>query len=487
MPARWVLLFLLQVTAVLSYAGPAAAQPAPGAGPGQPPQTGASRDAAQGEQEAAPPVAAERNAFSIWLENRFPDRWRRTTFLLPNYQWICLVALVFLGFLADLITRIAMHFLTHAWFRFVKGDEQYDEERKLWRPVGLLAQALVWYGGTTLIGLPDFALGILLAGLKLFAVVAAVWTSFLLINLFFSYLQRQTAATRTKFDDLLVPLMSKSLKGVIVIVGVLTCAEVFSLPVYGFLGSLGIVGAALAFASKDAVSNLFGSVTVLIDRPFEIGDWVVTGDVEGTVETVGFRSTRIRTFYNSLITVPNCNLTTAIVDNMGRRRYRRIKTMLGLQYDTTPEQVDAFCEGVRELIRRHPYTRKDYYHVYLNQFNESSIDVLLYCFVETPDWSMELREKHRLFVDIMKLAARLGVEFAFPTRTLHMFQEQHADGSLPTDLSKPVLAGQRQAELIAGPLQTGDRRPGPVKFPGSAPVESDERGESEADDGGEGS
>jgi MscS family membrane protein len=168
---------------------------------------------------------------------------------------------------------------------------------------------------------------------------------------------------------------------------------------------------------------------------------------------------------------------------MGRRKYRRIKTMLALQYDTQPAQLDAFCEGVRELIRRHPYTRKDYYHVYFNQFNDSSIDVLLYCFVETPDWSVELREKHRLFVDIMKLAQRLGVQFAFPTRTLHLFNEQPPDDELSLDLSQAETTGRRQAALVAGPLLTGDRRPGRVEFPGPAPVESDEPDDAEGQEG----
>jgi MscS family membrane protein len=92
--------------------------------------------------------------------------------------------------------------------------------------------------------------------------------------------------------------------------------------------------------------------------------------------------------------------------------------MLSMVYSTPPERIDAFCEGIRELIRLHPYTRKDYYHVYLNQFAASSLDVLLYCFLETPDWSTELRERHRLFIDILRLAHKLGVEFAFPTQTV---------------------------------------------------------------------
>lgn len=107
-----------------------------------------------------------------------------------------------------------------------------------------------------------------------------------------------------------------------------------------------------------------------MDRPFEVGDGVVVGDVEGTVEEVGFRSTRIRTFYNSLITLPNSNLIKASVDNLGDRRLRRWQITLGIAHNTPPELIDAFCEGVRELVRNHPYTRKDYFHVSFNDFGD---------------------------------------------------------------------------------------------------------------------
>ena len=186
------------------------------------------------------------------------------------------------------------------------------------------------------------------------------------------------------------------------------------------MGALGIGGVALAFAAKDTISNFFGSMTVLADRPFGIGDWVVVGDVEGTVERLGFRSTRVRTFYNSVVTIPNSRMADTNVDNYGKRQYRRVRVMLSLTYDTPPEKIDAFCEGIRELIRLHPYTRKDYYHVYFNKFAASSLDVLLYAFFQVPDWSTELRERHKLFNDILRLAKRIGVDFAFPTQTLLM-------------------------------------------------------------------
>ncbi len=400
-----------------------------------------------------------------WLRNLFPEKLTEEALLLPWYQWICLIIVILIGVLADAIVRFMLHRAAETWFKVAKVKVDKKLERSVWKPVGLLTRALTWYVGTLLIGLPPLVLDILLIAVQFFAVIVGIWTAFRMIDLLANYLLSKAQRTRTKFDDLFIPLVSRSLKIFATCVGIISLAQTFGWPIAGLLGGLGLGGAALALASKDSVANVFGSITVLVDRPFEIGDWIVTEGVEGSVEAVGMRSTRVRTFYNSLISVPNSRLITAVVDNMGKRRYRRIKTTLGLQYDTPPDRIDAFCEGIRELIRRHPYTRKDYYHVYFNQFSGSSLGVLLYCFLECPDWSVELRERHRLFVDILRLADQLGVSFAFPTQTLHMFQEKApaADGSY---FHEPLDAGRQTAASITGQPLSASERPGLVEFPG---------------------
>jgi MscS family membrane protein len=437
---------------LLMAAAPAAAHAQTSQSPTE--SDNASETSGEGDNEAAAPLV------QFDVGKLFPEHLHQTRFLLPDYKWICIAVVILLGLIADLIARLILHQVTAASFRLLKRDRTVEKAR--WRPAGLLAQAIVWYVGTEAIGLPDQASLILLIGLKFFTVVAAVWTGFHLIDVLVGFLRQKAEGTATKFDDLLVPLVSKTLKLFAICVGVLSCAEALNLPLTGLLGGLGIGGAAIAFASKDAISNIFGSVTVLVDRPFEIGDWIVSEDVEGTVEAVGFRSTRVRTFYDSLITLPNSRLTTAAVDNMGRRRYRRITATLGVSYNTTMEQMDAFCEGVRELIRRHPYTRKDYFHVYFNAFGDSALQVMLYCFVECPDWSIELREKHRLYADILKLAETLSIDFAFPTQTLLMHQAPDLPPASP--VPSPLDAGRQSAAEIAGPLLTGDDRPGAVEF-----------------------
>jgi MscS family membrane protein len=223
----------------------------------------------------------------------------------------------------------------------------------------------------------------------------------------------------------------------------------------------GVGGIAIGFAAKDLLANFFGGLMVHLDRPFSVGDWVVVGSFEGTVEEVGFRSIRIRTFYNSLITLPNSNLISSAVDNYGARRYRRWSTKLGIAYDTPPDRIDAFCEGIRELIRRLPETRKDSFHVYLNGFGDSALEILLYLFFEVADWSEELTGRHRLALAILRLADDLGVEIAFPTRTVWLHQA--ATGELPELAGEASAAGREAAaRALEGTLEDppGGQAPG---------------------------
>ena len=138
------------------------------------------------------------------------------------------------------------------------------------------------------------------------------------------------------------------------------------------------------------------------------------------VEEVGFRSTRVRTFYASLITLPNARLIDASVDNYGARRFRRWSTRIQITYDTPPASVDAFCEGMRQLVRDNESMRQDGFEIHLNEFGPHALEVMLYVFFLAPDWSTELRLRHDLALDILRLADRLGVRIAFPTQTIQL-------------------------------------------------------------------
>ncbi len=241
-----------------------------------------------------------------------------------------------------------------------------------------------------------------------------------LVDIICDYFAKVARTTESTLDDQLVPLLRRFLKVVVVIIGMLLVLQNLDYDITTLLAGISIGGLAFALAAQDTIKNLFGSLMIFVDRPFQIGDWVTGSGFDGTVEEVGFRSTRIRTFHNSVTSIPNGKIADMTVDNMGLRSYRRYKTMIQVTYDTPASAVELFVEGLREIVRQHPETRKDYFHVYFNSYGAHSLDILFYIFFSVPEWGDELRARHEVNLEIMKLAEHLGVRFAFPTQTLHM-------------------------------------------------------------------
>lgn len=250
--------------------------------------------------------------------------------------------------------------------------------------------------------------------------VGLIWLLYKLSNVLSDYLYEKTLNTDSKLDDQLVPLLRKTTKIFILIFGILLVLQNQGINVASLLAGLGLGGLAFALAARDTLANFFGSLTIFLDKPFVVGDWIKTSEVEGTVEEVGFRSTRIRTFYNSLVSVPNAKLADAEIDNLGLRQYRRISTTLNLTYDTTPQQLEAFVEGIKALIKANSKMRQDFYEVHFYDYGSHSLDIMVYCFLEVATWSDEMQQRHNFLLDIKRLAKDVGVEFAFPTQTLHV-------------------------------------------------------------------
>ncbi len=354
---------------------------------------------------------------------------------LRQWQWVGLLAVIVLGILVRMLSQFVLPAVSRAILQTEGAAMLPNVVRNALRPTSNLAMVATWWGGLQLLDLGTSLLSWIWPVMRVAMAVTAVVALYRLIDVISNYFAARASRTSSRLDDVLVPLAQKTSKIVVVAVGVVLVVNAFGFEISPLLAGLGIGGLAISFAAKDTIANFFGSVNVVLDRPFQVGDWVTIGDAEGTVESVGLRSSRIRTFYNSQLTIPNAEIMNATVDNMGRRRYRRTSTALSVTYDTTPEQLEALCEGIREIIRLHPYTRKDYFHVYVKAFAASSIDIMLYCFHECPDWGTELRERHRLYLDILRLAERLGVSWAFPTQTIHLHNE---DGNEPQPPGVPL-------------------------------------------------
>ncbi len=408
------------------------------------------------------------------LESWMPASWRQKTFLIENWQWLFLILLIFIGLVIDKIVPWLFSRILRLWLKTTFLRDRLDLIVSTSRPFGFLAMSGFWWLMLASSGLDVKVLNILLTSVKFMTAAGFVWCAYRAVDIVSEFIEHNADRTASRMDDLLAPFIRKSLKVVVAVFGIIFIAGNIDVDVSSLLAGLGIGGIAIALAAKDTLENLFGSITVLFDRPFQVGDWIVVGDVEGTVEELGFRSTRIRTFYNSVVTMPNSNLVSSYVDNYGAREFRRVKTMIGVTYDTPPDKIEAFCEGIRELLRAHPYTRKDYFHVWLNQFSSSSLDILLYCFMRTPEWSTELRERHRLFLDIIRLANELGIEFAFPTQSIYMAKEKPLEPVFPDtgDIKAKVIKGMESANdrarriaesqlggkgVVPPPVDIGDR------------------------------
>ncbi len=264
-----------------------------------------------------------------------------------------------------------------------------------------------------------------------------VWFAFRAIDAVCTKLEALTAKTATTVDDHLVPLARTALRVGSLIAAILLIAQSQGFSVTTLVAGLGLGGLAVALAAKDTLANVLGSLAIVSDRPFQVGDWVLVDGHEGTVERVGLRSTRVRTFYDSLVSVPNSTVVNSVVDNMGQRKYRRMKQMLALRYDTDPDRIQTFVDGVQGLILKNPAMRHDYFEIHLNRFADSSVDVLVYCFFHVPDWHAELTERHGFLLSILRLAKDIGVDFAFPTRTLSLEHAEDADVSPRGDPTGP--------------------------------------------------
>lgn len=364
-----------------------------------------------------------------WVERALPGWAKQTLFTIAYWQWIGLFTAIVIGLMMRLIVRLIGN-LVH---RFTKHTETVWDDKLIEseiNPVSLLAASGIWWASIYLLRFEGIPFKVLAVLAQVALSVSITWVFYALADTVGLYFKSLAERTENTLDDQIVKLITRSLKVFVVIMGAMLGLQNLGINVFSLLAGLGIGGLAIALAAKDSLSNFFASVTIMLDRPFQIGHWIKVGDADGTVEDVGFRSTKIRTFYNSVVSIPNSEIANTGVDNMGLRQYRRVKTFLGVTYDTPSEKIEAFCEGIKNIIKANPHTRKDYFHVVFNDFGAFSLDIMVYFFLKVPDWSNELVERQNVLLEIIRVAEELEIEFAFPTQTLHVM---NLPGSPPFD------------------------------------------------------
>lgn len=245
----------------------------------------------------------------------------------------------------------------------------------------------------------------------------------------------EVARTKNKGIAAFMPWIKKSLVTIFVVVGVLLVVQSLGVNVAGVLAGLGIGGLAFALAAQDTIANVFGSIVVAIDQPFKLGEAVKIGANDGVVEDIGLRSTKLRRPDKSLVILPNKLVAAEPITNNSRFTRRRVEQVLGLTYDTKPEQMDAMVNEIREIVSKDPDVDPGSVMVYFRDFNASSLDIWVVYETPDPDFKKHMTAKQRVNLALMRAVYARGLSFAFPTQTL-----QFAGGATPERLTERAAA-----------------------------------------------
>lgn len=225
-----------------------------------------------------------------------------------------------------------------------------------------------------------------------------------------------------------LPLIRRSIQILIGIIGLLMVIDNLGYQVSGILATLGIGGAAIAFASKDTVANFFGSLCIVLDRPFKVGDWIeVNSKLNGEVLSIGFRSTRIKTFMATTLSIPNSVLANEVVNNWSKMSKRRVKQVLGISYETDPEAVQQIVKDIKYFLKNDGDIHQDFILVSFTDFGESSLDIIVYYFTKTTKWLEYMDVRERINLELIKIVKANGSSIAFPSRMLYFGENASAE------------------------------------------------------------
>lgn len=225
-------------------------------------------------------------------------------------------------------------------------------------------------------------------------------------------------------DRIVIPFIEKAVRIIIVVLAVSVIAEEWGFNVNGFVAGLGLGGLAFALAAKDTISNLFGGIVIITEKPFTIGDWIKTPSVEGTVEDITFRSTKIRTFAQAVVTVPNATLSNEPVINWSKMGKRQVAFHIGVSYSTKRAHLESVVYRIKQMLIDDRDIHNETILVNFDRFNESSFDVYLYFFTNTTAFAEYLKVKEQVNFKILEVLEEEGVSLAFPTRSLVIQQDE---------------------------------------------------------------
>jgi len=373
-----------------------------------------------------------RHSVSLMIRQWMPDMLKgRSLFGIEAWQWFALLLIAFAAVAADFLIRIPMRMFVRGITRRYIGDPEPETVRFAVRPIGLAIGATLFWWLLAPLGIGGSALMALATAVTLIIVVGATWAAWALINLLCSAWMKKAEKTETTVDDMIIPLVRKTVKVFIIVFGVIYLADSLDMLRYfaPLLAGFGVAGLAISFAAQDIVKNLFGGVTIFLDRPFKVGERINFKGYDGIIEEIGFRSTRLRTFPGHLITIPNGSITNEPVENIARRPSIRRIMNIGITYDTPHDKIGQAVQIVKDILEEdgirdpiHRYIGRDLMapRVYFTEFGASALNIfVIYWFIPPAYWDY-MAHSEKVNLRIFDEFEKAGIEFAFPTQTLYL-------------------------------------------------------------------
>jgi MscS family membrane protein len=370
------------------------------------------------------------------------------------------------AFIIMIVSLILKKTVNHIFFKVLfplagKTRSRYDDDffKAIRKPAEWMIVIIGAFCAVHLLQLPvepvDLRNGTI-ALLKVLITFNVAWAFFNLVGLLETFLEGWVSKTESTLDDQLLPFIRKSIRIFILFLAVIMTIQNLGYSISGLLASLGIGGLAVALAAKDTLSNIFGSLMILLDRPFHVGDWIKAGDMEGIIEEVGFRSTKIRTFAKTQITVPNNVIANLAIDNISRRPKRRIMFTVGVTYETKPEQMRSAVARIRDMLHDHPAIDQEYILVNFTEFGASSLDIFVYCFTKTVVWREYLEAREDVSLKIMDILDGLGLEIAGAPKNRRNRNRRDYRGIFPKEPETGSLCMERKGREISPKLRYRD-------------------------------
>ncbi|NOQ31888.1 MAG: mechanosensitive ion channel [Helicobacteraceae bacterium] len=256
--------------------------------------------------------------------------------------------------------------------------------------------------------------------LKTLITILIYWTIISVLNTYGEDLKTKAEKHRAGLGGAIAGLALKIVKTLIVIIALITIANDWGFDAMAIVASFGILGVGISLSSQDTIRHFWGSIVLFGDRPFVVGDWITVGSVDGTVEEIGIRSTKIRTFEKSIISVPNGTLANANILNWSVRPKRRIKMMLGVSYSTSGAQMKNILTDIRTYLKNNPKIHQEQILVYFSELADSSLNIMVYCFTKDPNWEPWLQAREEVYLELMSIVENNNSTIAFPSQSIYI-------------------------------------------------------------------